>query len=92
MLYGTEPMAIKLAVRKLIAREDARRAETNEPRLTQQIIAEGSGISQPVISTLIGGKVKRIDLKTINGLCNFFKVQPGELFEYVPDPPLIVEG
>lgn len=85
MLYGANSMAIRLAVRKLIAREDARRAETNEPRLTQQVIAEGSGVSQPVISSLISGKIKRIDLKTINGLCGFFGVPPGELFEYTPD-------
>ena len=29
---------------------------------------------------------KIIDLKTINGLCNYFKVRPGDLFDYSPDP------
>jgi DNA-binding Xre family transcriptional regulator len=78
-------MAIKMAVRKLIAQENMRRAETGEPVLTQQKLAALSGVSQPVISTLIGGKIKRIDLKTINGLCNFFKVGPSDLFDYTPD-------
>jgi putative transcriptional regulator len=85
MYCGTSPMAIKLAVRKLVARENMRRVETGDPELTQQEIARGSGVSQPVISTLLGGKVSRIDLKTINGLCNFFKVRPGDIFEYTPD-------
>lgn len=86
MTERISPMAIKMAVRKLIARENMRRAETGEPALTQKRIADLSGVSQPVISTLISGGVKRIDLKTINGLCNFFQVEPGALFEYAPGP------
>ena len=85
MARGTSPMAIKMAVRKLIARENMRRAETGEPVLTQTELERLSGVSQSVVSTLISGKMKRIDLKTINGLCNFFQVQPGDLFDYTPD-------
>jgi putative transcriptional regulator len=87
MCDSTTTMAIKLTVRKLVARENMRRAETGEPELTQREIAQGSGVSQPVVSTLIANKVSRIDLKTIDGLCRFFKITPGELFEYVPDEP-----
>lgn len=83
---GTSSMAVKMAVRKLIARENLRRAETGEPALTQTELERLSGVSQSVISTLVAGKMKRIDLKTINGLCNFFKVTPGDLFEYTPGP------
>lgn len=79
-------MAIKVAVRRLIARENMRRAETGEPVLTQTELERQSGVSQSVVSTLMSGKVKRIDLKTINGLCNFFQVPPGELFDYTPGP------
>lgn len=78
-------MAIKLMIRQLAAQENLRRAENDLPPLTQQEIAKGSGISQPVVSTLLGGKVKRIDIKTINGVCNFFKVTPNDIFEYSPD-------
>ena len=85
MYYGTSPMTIKLAVRKLVARENMRRAETGEPELTQQEIARGSSVTQSVISILVNGKSRRIDFDTINGLCSFFKVQPGDLFEYNPD-------
>lgn len=79
-------MAIKMTVRRLIARENMRRAETGEPVLTQTELERLSGVSQSVISTLMSGKIKRIDLKTINGLCNFFQVAPGDLFEYTPGP------
>ena len=86
MVERTSPMAVKMAVRKLIARENMRRAETGEPVLTQTELERLSGVSQSVVSTLMSGKIKRIDLKTINGLCNFFQVAPGELFEYTPGP------
>jgi DNA-binding Xre family transcriptional regulator len=79
------PVSIKFAVHKLVARENLRRAENGDPPLTQQEIARGAGVSQPVISTILRRKATRLDLKTINGLCNFFRVQPGALFEYEPD-------
>lgn len=79
------PVAIKLAVRALLARENLRRAEAGEPALTQVQLAKGCGVSQSVISTIVSGKIKRIDLKTINGLCEFFNVGPATIFEYTPD-------
>lgn len=85
MSEGVTPMAIKMAVRRLIAQENMRRAETGEKSLTQTELERVSGVSQSVISTLMAGNIKRIDLKTINGLCNFFKVRPGDLFDYTPD-------
>jgi transcriptional regulator with XRE-family HTH domain len=78
-------VAIKLAVHKLVARENLRRAEAGEEPLTQQEIANGSGVSQAVISTILRRKATRLDLKTINGLCNFFRVEPSGLFDYEPD-------
>jgi putative transcriptional regulator len=78
-------VSIKFAVHKLVARENLRRAENGDPPLTQQEIARGARVSQPVVSTILRRKATRLDLKTINGLCNFFQVQPGDLFEYTPD-------
>lgn len=80
------PMAIKSALGKLIARENLRRAEAGERQLSQAQIARESGVPQSVISTLVNGKTRRIDFATINGLCNFFGVRPGDLFDYIPDP------
>lgn len=85
MLSLVTPMAVKSALRKLIARENLRRADTGEPTLSQALIARESGVPQSVISTLVTGKSRRIDFDTINGLCRFFRIQPGELFEYQPE-------
>jgi putative transcriptional regulator len=82
------PMSVKSAVRKLIARENLRRAEQGLPPFKQEEIAAGSGLSQSVISNLMNGRSRRIDFDTINGLCNFFRIQPGDLFEYTPDDDL----
>jgi len=81
------PMAVKSALRRLIALENLRRAEAGQPPLTQTVIARGAGVNQSVISTLVNGKSRRIDFDTIDGLCKFFNVQPGELFEFSSDTP-----
>ena len=87
MIARVTPMAVKSSLRRLIARENLRRADTGEPQLSQAAIARESGVPQSVISTLMNGKSRRIDFDTINGLCNFFHVQPGDLFDYTPDAP-----
>jgi transcriptional regulator with XRE-family HTH domain len=85
MQTPVEDVALKLAVHKLVARENLRRAEAGDNPLTQQEISRGSGVSQAVISTILRRKATRLDLKTINGLCNFFQVEPSALFDYEPD-------
>lgn len=80
-------MAIKFALRKVVARKNLERADAGLPPLTQIEIAEGSQVSQSVISNLLANKSERIDLKTVNGLCNFFGIRPGDLFDFTPDAP-----
>jgi len=88
-ITSVTPMAVKSALRKLMARENMRRAETGEPALSQALIARESGVPQSVISTLSTGKSRRIDFDTINKLCTFFRIPPGELFEYIPDEEIV---
>ena len=78
---------VKSALRKLIARQNMERAERGERPLSQAQIARASGVPQSVISTLVNDKTRRIDFDTINGLCNFFNIPPGELFDYSSDTP-----
>jgi putative transcriptional regulator len=85
MLAQAQTMAIKSALAKIIARENLRRAEAGQKPLSQAQIARDSGVPQSVISTLAANKSRRIDFATINGLCSFFNVPPGELFDYTPD-------
>jgi putative transcriptional regulator len=85
MLQQVTPMSIKFALRKIIARKNMERAESGQGALTQTEIASGSKVSQSVVSTLLNGKSRRIDFDTINGLCRFLNVTPGDLFDYIPD-------
>lgn len=85
MLQTVGSMAVKSSLRKLIARENMRRAEAGSRPLSQAQIARESGVPQSVISTLVNGKSERIDFKTIDGLCKFFNVAPGDLFDFTPD-------
>jgi putative transcriptional regulator len=76
---------VRSALRKLIARENLKRAEDGLPPLSQAQIARESGVPQSVISTLSANKSRRIDFDTIDGLCKFFNIQPGDLFDYSPE-------
>jgi DNA-binding Xre family transcriptional regulator len=80
-----QSMTVRCTLRLLIARENVRRAEQGEPPLSQAEVAEKSKLPPSVINGLATGRQKRVDFKTINNLCAFFKVQPGELFVWEPD-------
>lgn len=82
MYASVTAMPVKFALRKVVARENLRRADAGLPPLTQMEIAKGSGVSQSVVSTLLSNQSKRIDLETINRLCTFLGITPGDLFDY----------
>lgn len=46
-------------------------------------VMEDTGLSRPTLNSLKYGKNKGIQLETINILCNYLRVTPGELFEEV---------
>lgn len=48
-------------------------------------IAEITGISRKTLYAWENNRVNRFDVPVINALCQYFGVEPGELFEYVPD-------
>jgi putative transcriptional regulator len=76
---------VKSTLRFLIARENADRARRGIRPLTQQQIADETGIAPSVINGLVVNRAHRVDYKTIDRLCRFFDVQPGDLFEYIPE-------
>ncbi|MGI8424179.1 MAG: helix-turn-helix domain-containing protein [Chloroflexota bacterium] len=53
-----------------------------ERRLTVKDVAEGSGISYRTLHDLYHARTTRIDLETLNKLCAFFDVEPGQIFEW----------
>jgi DNA-binding Xre family transcriptional regulator len=84
MLSGSG-MAIKFALRTIVARRNLARAEAGMPPLTQTSISAGSGVSQSVVSKLLTKPPKRIDLDTIDGLCTFLQITPNELLGYTSE-------
>jgi DNA-binding Xre family transcriptional regulator len=50
-------------------------------------LAKEAGISMPVAYRLAdpNGGFSRLDVETLDALCRTFKVQPGELLEWVAD-------
>ena len=53
--------------------------------ISLQEVAEKTGISRQTLYAWENNKVNRFDVPVINALCQYFGIQPGELFEYVPD-------
>ena len=49
-------------------------------------LAERVGITLANVSILKNGHAKAIRVDTLNKLCKALDCQPGDLFEYVPDP------
>lgn len=50
-------------------------------------VSENTGISRRALYAWENNKVNRFDVPVIDALCKYFGVNPGDLFEYVPDPP-----
>lgn len=48
-------------------------------------IAEETGISRKTLYAWENNKVNRFDVPVINALCEYFGIEPGALFQYVPD-------
>jgi DNA-binding Xre family transcriptional regulator len=73
---------IKSTLRVVVAHENARRAEQALPPLTQQALADATGISLSVINGLMTGRTQRLDFSTLDRLCTFFRIQPGDLLRW----------
>ena len=52
---------------------------------TRKQLAEFASIHQTHIGKIVDGRVKRIDVETLNGLCRALQCQPNDLLEYIPD-------
>ena len=69
----------------LLAQENLRRAEAGLPRLSQNELAAETKVAVAVVNRLATNNQHRVDYKTMDRLCRFFNVQPGDLFEYIPE-------
>jgi DNA-binding Xre family transcriptional regulator len=79
---------VQWSLYKLLGRYQA---ATGQPMSLNQL-ANDSGITRSVIMTIANGQSKRVDLKTLNRLLDYFadKVEPvsvADLLEYIPGEP-----
>ncbi len=48
-------------------------------------VAKETGISRRAIYAWENNTVTRFDMSVINALCDYFEIEPGELFQYAKD-------
>ena len=82
-----EVMPIRCTARVLLARRNVERAERGQPLLSQNQVARDTGIPLSVVNGLISGRTQRLDFKTLERMCRYFNVQPGELLVWEADVP-----
>ena len=56
-------------------------------RMSVTELSERVGITMANISILKNEKAKAIRFETLNSICWALDCQPGDIIEYVPDPP-----
>ncbi len=56
-----------------------------ERRMKVAGLAQISGVSYPQLHRLYHGQTKRIDLNTLNSLCNALRITPNDLLDFSPD-------
>ncbi|WP_217358796.1 helix-turn-helix transcriptional regulator [Thalassococcus sp. S3] len=56
-------------------------------KVTSRELAAAIGLSETNLSLLKSGKVKGVRFASLNEICKFLDCQPGDILEYVPDPP-----
>ncbi|WP_054535519.1 helix-turn-helix domain-containing protein [Herpetosiphon geysericola] len=78
-------MAVRSRLKVLIAQYNVKRLKANQPTLTLRRLAEETGLALSTINGLTTPRASRVDFKTLNALCEYFDVQPGEILEYLKD-------
>ncbi len=85
-------MTVRSRLKVLIAERNLERIKQGLPQITQRDIAEESALPLSTVNGLITGRAGRVDFRTLNRLCRYFNVQPGELLEYIPDDDRDTDG
>jgi putative transcriptional regulator len=78
-------MAIYNRLKILIAEKEFR----EKRKLTYRTIAKETGISTSTLTKYMGQEVKSFDTATLETLCNYFGIQPGDLLIHSQEPPAV---
>ena len=52
---------------------------------TMKQVAEGTGLRPNTVSDIYHNKIKRIDLETLDKLCNFLKCDTSDILKHLQD-------
>ena len=74
----THVASVRGAMIKLNVREAAEREGYDNPNL----LSEATGLPYETCRKLWRGEARRIDLNTIERLCDVLRLRPGQLFDY----------
>ena len=76
-------MTIYNRIKVLIAEKELR----EKRKLTYRVIAEETGIPISTLTEYMTQRISRFDGPTLERLCDYFKVQPGDILIYTAEPP-----
>jgi DNA-binding Xre family transcriptional regulator len=91
-LMQEQNIMVRSRLKVLIAERNLELLRQGKPVLTTRRIGEEAGLPQSVVTGLTSGRAVRVDFRTLDRLCNYFKVTPGELLEHVEDDTPAVEA
>jgi putative transcriptional regulator len=75
------PYMIRVKLRSALEEASFKKGE----RVTHERLARETGISRTTLARMANLPGHNVELSAIDALCRYFKCQPGELLEYVPD-------
>ena len=78
-------MTVRSRLKVLIAERNLDRARANQPPLTLRHLAEETGLALSTVNGLTTTRANQVNFNTLNALCRYFDVQPGDILEYVPE-------
>jgi DNA-binding Xre family transcriptional regulator len=78
---------VRSRLKILIAERNLERIKANQPVLTIRQIAQDARLAPSTVNGLTSMRANRIDFDTLNALCAYFGVQPGDILVYTPDIP-----
>ncbi|MBL8285823.1 MAG: helix-turn-helix transcriptional regulator [Acinetobacter johnsonii] len=62
-----------------------KKSSTNPVRFSVADLIRGTGINKTTLHKLYNGDLTRIDLDTINRICDYLDIQVGDLFVFEKD-------
>ena len=68
----------------MIVNHVAKIAESKKKNVRQ--VSKETGLRYNTVLNLFRGSATRLDLETMDAVCRILEAQPGDLFQWVPDP------